>query len=392
MPNAARLNALYYPFSRTTELSSIKQFLLLYDQTTFLDPVSDEEWRAHLFSNLTNKYVGFEGYSDLAKNFPLLISEGAVKVVDPNAVASREEDLTTASIVSDLSDEDWLRLCDPRHAGIPFEVDRKTGDPLWQIFRQKIPDKFVELLNSSSPLNSHLLASGGDGYSWHLTYRAGSAVALNVHMAAAEELGMQLVSDSALHNRLLLAKVQRNTVAKRSEMSNIERVEHIANGAMLTVFDRLMPSENLSLVSVEEILRFRESSTQLRAEFYQEIRNLVAKHDAIDGNLLSNIPLELAAQLATDVKNYGNELQAVRDQIWPRLIGSVSAAAPVGTSGAGYAASYISGSGYLMAASLLLHALSPLKALMEFRADIKKVRRSPSSAVAFLVKSLELRK
>lgn len=392
MPQANKLNALYYPFSRTTNLSSIKQFMLLYDQTTFLDPVSDEEWRAHLFSNLTDVHGGFDSYTDLADNFPLLIAEGAVKVVDPDTIISRDSKLTTAAIVSDLADENWVNLSNPQQAGIPYELDQQTGRPLWQMFKAKIPDRFLEAAYESPFLNDHLLKSGGERYSWHLSYSAGSAIAVNVHMAAAEELGLQLVSDSTLHNRLLLAKAERRPKAITSVATTLDHTEHVANGTMMTVFNKLMPAEVLSLISVEEILLFREKTAGLRTDFSDEIRSLVLRHEALHENRQSHIPEDLAAQLAGDVKRYGDELEAVKDTIWPRLIGSVSAVGTVRTSGAGYAASYISGSGYLMAASLLLHALSPLKTLMEIHADIKKVRRSPSSAVAFLVKSQELGK
>lgn len=387
MNQSKKLEALYYPFSRTTDISSIKQFMLLYDQTTFLDPVSDEDWRAHLFSNLSDEHTGFDNYSDLANNFPTLISEGAVRVVDPNSIVARNSELTTAAIVSDLADENWMRLCDPRNAGIPYETDRKTGKPLWQMFKAKIPQRLLETSFDNQFLADHFLQSGGEDYSWHLSYGAGSAIALNVHMAAAEELGLQLVSDSTMHNRLLLAKSERSIDPSASSAVNHGQAEYVANGAMMTVFDRLMPAEALAMISIDEILRFRDETKHLRAEFSTEIKDLVVKHGGLSESQHSNIPIDLASQLMKDVRNYGNELESVRDTIWPRLVGSISAAAPVGTSGAGYAASYISGSGYLMAASLLLHALSPIKTLMEIRADVKKVRRSPSSAVAFLVKS-----
>lgn len=386
------IKALYYPFSRTQDISSIKQFLLLYDQTTFLDPVSDEAWRAHLFSNLKGVHDGFGKYAELAASFPMLISEGVVKIIDPKKVAAKDSNLTTAGILSDLADENWLRLCNPTQSGIPHETDHESGKPLWQMFKSKIPDQLLETPLDGEFLSQHFLAPGGERYAWHLSYAAGSAIALNVHMAAAEELGLQLVSDSALHNRLLLAKAMRGSNSGSSELLDHGQAEHIANTAMIKVLDRLMPTEVLESIAVEDILRFRQDTEGLRAEFSAEIRSLVKGHDGLHESRQTFIPDDLAHRLANDVRNYGNELAAVRDNIWPRLLDSVTSAVPVATSGAGYAASYISGSGYALAASVLLHALSPLKAMLEIKADLKKVRRSPSSAVAFLVKSQQLTK
>ncbi len=384
------LNALYYPFSRTKDISSIKQFLLLYDKTTFLDPVSDEQWRAHLFSSLENLYGDFSSYSDLAKNFPYLITEGVVEIVDPVAISAQNSKLTTAGILSDLSDENWLRLCDPAKAGIPLEVDSETGKPFWQTFKQKIPSSLLEVPLQTNFLQEHFLQQGGDKYAWHLSYAAGSAIALNVHMAAAEELGMNLVSDSPMHNQLLLAKAARGNGSGMTEFTDHGQAEHLTSRAMLKVLDTVMPAKALEMVSVEEILRFRQETGALRRDFAKEIRSLVQGHDSLHESRQVYIPENLAKRFEEDLRNYGNELASVRDTILPKLLGSISSGIPAATSSVGYAASYISGSGYVLAASLLLHALNPIKSVLEIQAESKKIKRSPSSALAFLVKSQEL--
>ncbi len=386
------LKALYYPFSRTKDIASIKQFLLLYDKTAFLDAVSDEQWRAHLFSNLENVDGGFSSYSDLAHNFPVLISEGAVEIIDPDAIHSKESGLTTAGILSDLSDQNWLRLCDPSRSGIPYEMDSETGEPLWQMFKQKIPNDLLEVPLQSGFLQEHFLQQGSDRYAWHLSYAAGSAIALNVHMAAAEEFGMHLVSDSPMHNQLLLAKAARGSNSGMTELHDHGQAEHLASRAMLKVLDTVMPTDALEAISVEEILRFRQETGILRSDFAAEIRSLVQGHDSLHESRQVYIPEDLAHRFAKDLRDYGNELASVRDTIWPKLLGSVSSGAPVATSAAGYAASYISGSGYILAASLLLHALNPIKSVLEVKAEAKKAKRTASSALAFLVKSQELKK
>lgn len=390
--SANALNALYYPFSRTKNISSLKQFLLLYDKTAFLDPVSDEEWRAHLFSNLERTYGGFSSYADLAANFPYLISEGAVEIIDPSRVSAQDSKLATAGILSDLADQNWLRLCNPLNAGIPYEQDSETGQPFWQMFKQKIPNGLLEVRLEAEFLREHFLQDGGDQYAWHLSYAAGSAIALNVHMAASEELGMNLVSDSSLHNQLLLAKAARGHGSVVAPFVESGQAEQLTNRAMLKVLDSILPSDALETVSIEEILRFREDTKLLRRDFAKEIESLVQGHDGLHESRQIYIPNDLARRFGEDVRNYGNELAAVRDTIWPKLIESITSAIPVATSTAGYAASYISGSGYVLAASLLLHALNPVKSVLEIQAETRKVKRSPSSALAFLVKSKSLSK
>ena len=386
------LNALYYPFSRTKDISSLKQFLLLYDKTAFLDPVSDEEWRAYLFSNLEKTYGGFSSYADLAENFPYLISEGVVEIIDPSRISAQESKLTTAGILSDLADQNWLRLCNPLKADIPYELNSETGKPFWQMFKQKIPAGLLEVPLEAEFLREHFLQDGGDLYAWHLSYAAGSAIALNVHMAASEELGMNLVSDSTLHNQLLLTKVARGDGRAVAPVADNGQAEQLTNSAMLKVLDSVLPVDALETISVEEILRFRESTKLLRRDFAKEINCLVQGHDSLHESRQIYIPTDLARRFREDLRKYGNELASVRDTIWPKLLDSITSGIPVATSAAGYAASYISGSGYVLAASLLLHALNPVKSVLEIQAETKKVKRSPSSALAFLVKSKNLSK
>ncbi|MBL3565385.1 hypothetical protein JMM59_10270, partial [Rhodovulum sulfidophilum] len=376
------LNALYYPFSRTKDITSLKQFLLLYDKTVFLDPVSDEEWRAHLFSNLEAGYDGFSSYADLSDNFPHLISEGVVEIVDPSKITALDSKLTTAGILSDLADANWLRLCNPLRAAISCELDSETGEPFWQMFKQKIPNGLLELTLKDEFLQKHFLQDGGDRYAWHLSYAAGSAIALNVHMAASEELGMNLVSDSPLHNQLLLAKATRSEGSTAAPFDGNGQANQLTNRAMLKILDSVLPADALEMVSVEEILRFREGSERLRRDFAKEIESLVQGHDSLHESRQIYIPNDLARRFGEDLRSYGNELASIRDTIWPRLLGSFVAGAPVATSAAGLAASYISGSGYVLAASLMAHALSPIKTALEIEAERKEVRRSPSSALA----------
>lgn len=96
--------------------------------------------------------------------------------------------------------------------------------------------------------------------------------------------------------------------------------------------------------------------------------------------------------LVKSSKVYGDEIAATRDRLWPTMIGGVTGKIPMSASAAGLAASYISGSGYVLAASVVLAALQPLKAALEWRADLKKVQRTSSSAIAYLSQVRKLRR
>ena len=62
-------DALYYPFSRCMDSSTLKQYLLLFDSLTFLDVVDDDQWRSQLYRGLEDEHRGYLGFVD--KGYPL---------------------------------------------------------------------------------------------------------------------------------------------------------------------------------------------------------------------------------------------------------------------------------------------------------------------------------
>ena len=117
--------------------------------------------------------------------------------------------------------------------------------------------------------------------------------------------------------------------------------------------------------------------------------------DEVRGNVLSRIDPSapelsvltehnVADALIKSSKAYAEEIAGARDRLWPKMIDGLTETLPVATTIAGLAASYIFGSGYALAASVSLYALQPIKVALEWRADVKSVQRSSSTAVAYL--------
>ncbi|WP_214516508.1 hypothetical protein, partial [Sphingobium yanoikuyae] len=90
-------DALYYPFSRCMDSSTLKQYLLLFDSLTFLDVVDDDQWRSQLYRGLEDEHRGYLAYRDLADAMPWLRKEGVIKVKSPSTIASTHDDLTVAA-------------------------------------------------------------------------------------------------------------------------------------------------------------------------------------------------------------------------------------------------------------------------------------------------------
>ena len=96
--------------------------LLVFDEVTFVDPVEDAEWRAKLFEDLESHDAEFAFYQGIDQALPELVRQGCVKRFDPGPGVDARA-LATASALSDLNDQDWLRVAsNPQKHGMPSSL------------------------------------------------------------------------------------------------------------------------------------------------------------------------------------------------------------------------------------------------------------------------------
>ncbi len=395
MTKSNGFSGLYYPFSRPIDLASLKQMLLVFDSVVFLDPVDDDYWRAKLFEGLERQEdKRFAAYQHVHDNLRLLFQEGAARRVDPVDVAAIESPLTTASALSDLLDEDWTGVASkPGSFGMPHRCLGEDGGATWQIFLPKMPKRFVESLHSDAPFRRHLVRQGDDFSSWTLSYAAGSAVSISVHLSAAEQLGLSPITDSAMHHELLIRKLIRNQEYPNERSRPIDQkiVVQLTHSAVAALIDELVPRELLEATDIERLLRFREQTRQLRRQAMEEISSRLS--------ILSKVPnaedllvasCEVQHQIRSDLRGYRAELQATRDKLWPTLVGSVSSNIAAG-SVAAVAMNFIGGPGYALAASILAGSLALLKGTLDLKLERTKLEASRSPAVTYLTRVRSLR-
>jgi hypothetical protein len=194
------------------DIASFKQMMLVFDDVTFLDPVDDNAWRAKLFKDMESRDdIRFSAYRDFYEHINLLITENVIRTVDPVGLKNVVNDKDTVSAaVSDLLDAEWVNLSSsPKKFGLPYRPSR-NGEPTWQSFLPKLPEGFLAKLDKDSSLSHHLLHAGDSLRSWDLSYAAGSAAAINVHLAASEALKLAPITDSPLHHQLLMLKIEKS--------------------------------------------------------------------------------------------------------------------------------------------------------------------------------------
>lgn len=379
----ANSDALYYPFSRCMGDRVLKQYLLLFDSITFLDPVDDDDWRAILFEDVEYEDARYASYRDLSGAMPWLRREGLIKVHSPDRLQSKEHDITVAATLADLADAGWVRSADPR----PYDIPTQTfaGEPSWNVFRPKIPDGVVAALYEDPALQGHLLADGGERYAWQLSYAAGSSIGINVHLAAAEELSLAPVTDSRLHHHLMLRKLRRGVGVDMTPSELDDFTQAIATRTVFKVLEAIVPPAALDRLSLEDILRFRDDTEYLRESFLDEVtRAISAEVDPENPLQNERLVAKVTDNLTERARVYGAELQNARDLLWPRLIDVARTPTALGGAAVALAASYITGSGYVVCASALLPSLGVLKAIAEWKAGRDKVTNSSASSIAYL--------
>jgi len=383
------LSGLYYPFSRTIESASLKQMLLVFDSLTFLDPVEDDSWRAFLYSEMeTTEDKRFSKYRNLRDVYTTLIYENAIRKVSPKEIKLINHDSTTISAVSDLLDVDWTRMAsNPKKYKMPHRNLAKDKSATWQIFKDKLPDLFIETVKENKLLNRHLVYEGGKRYSWTLSYEAGSAISMNAHLAAAEELGLAPVTDSEMHNQLLIQKSIRDEYGNSGENEPITKgtAENLARTTAIELLKNVIPKESLQTVSFDDILKFREDTKKIRQLLIQDletefkvlstrpsVRSLLHQKEIITKNKLDSL------------KEYENEMSYHRNKIFgtfPKIVNT--SLVPGGLSAV--VLNFLGTSpGYLISASVLAGALGLIKTSLDIKNERRKLKSSVAPTVSFL--------
>ena len=378
------LAGLYYPFSRCIQPTSLKQMLLVFDEVTFVDPVDDAQWRAKLFEDLESYDAEFARYQSVDAALPDLIQQGCIKRFDPGPHIN-DCRLATVSAISDLDDPSWLREASaPQNHGMPsIKINGKCS---WQVFRPKLPDDFVNALQTRTELQRHLLQEGDDWSSWSLSYEAGSAIGIGVHLDIADDLGVAPITDSPMHHRLMLMKMARGLNPNNSTATPIPDnvVRTLTVEMASTLLSQVLSEEQLHNATFEEIVSFREETKSLRKHFVSDIVTRMGQ--------LRSVPTaqdwlvcarQVLAGLETEFRKYEAEFAAGRMKVWPGILKSTASAAAAG-SFAAVGLSLIPGPHAVILGGIAGLAVGAAAAGLDWASERVKIQKSAAPPIAYL--------
>ena len=389
------LSALYYPFSRCLDAAALKQLLLVFESVTFLDPVADDEHRLYLMEEMIDlEDRRYAKYREIHRSINTLREENAISIIAPHEIQKHREALACASAFCDLSDPLWLRVASsPGDFGMPHRRS-EGGTAIWEVFKPKIPDEFIESLEADKDLRRHLLRYGTESSSWILSYEAGSAMCTSLHLAAAEQFALAPVTDSPMHHQLLLHKALRQHYGPQSDEVAVTQgvSDSLAQQTAFTLVQELLPQHLLREVTLESILVFRDQLKEQRQRLITDLRSRFASlKSELGPERLHQMQVDVVRSVAQEVRHFQNAVTGARDKVWPNLVASLNKSLATGGLAA-VACNLIGGPGYILAASVVASGLSFLKGILDIRNELRDARRSASPSVAYLSRMIEVRK
>ena len=394
-----KLDCIYFPFSRLLDGTTLKHLLLVFDSITFLDEV-ESQWRRVLLDKMQQDSGLFATFEELADDYEMLESSGAVLVRNPRELTAIGSRSVAISTIADLADRNFVNLASaPQRFGLPARLIRHsdpqlTGRPTWQVFESKLaePLRVDPTFFLDSTWSDHVIYEGDSLQSWSLTYEAGCASVLNYYLEAAEEMALAPVTTSELHHRLVLRKIKRMAESGSDQNSLDDDIRHrcrtiLSQGEILNLFGELFPKESLRNISFAEIVRFREETAEQRHGFLTNIHDIIRVIDADVSSASYDRQVALAVQ---DMDKKLHAIQADLSKVRDRMLPTVGDAVMYGAAGSGALgalATFLGGlspAGVVAASSLAVGG-ALLSQASKLWAERRSLLRSQESGVSYLL-------
>ncbi|MEV7892491.1 hypothetical protein ACWD3I_42105 [Streptomyces sp. NPDC002817] len=354
----AAFRALYYPFSRTINETTLKRAVLLYDEILFVDPMSHrvraglygvEEHLPYLPANVATSLA--QEWTAISNRYDLLLREGLLRLIDPARVVTEpaNDRLIARALRADLAD--------PQARGL-FERGYPTT---WSMLRTRIPQQAFAHLAHQIParvlgranvsglvafyLDGHPQAHPSDAgtvwpddghdYAALVPYIAGSSLATSTALALALAEDAVPLTDSSAHFRLLSMRMAR-AAAAASEVQRIPGLQaepdpvRAQKTALVQqrVVDSVISHQDLAALSLEDCLRYRERTHEERQAFRSFLHDVVrtAHAEPWSPEIVSQIEERIAAA-RQEIHDHAQSLREAYRSLFHRTLAGLSVTA-----------------------------------------------------------------
>jgi hypothetical protein len=313
MADVPQMRALYYPFSRSLEPTTLKKAALLFDQVAFLD---SQPWfvRDQLLKD--ERAIRAAAVED---DYAYLREQRVMSFVDPKPFLLEFDELLTANVAADIGSDVYL------DAGVAHSAGS------WHVLRERLPASMLKTFYAGSGtyveaislqalvhaegrledlpeelrdlaemqwegltpeklrerLGDYRFVIGGNPFmeleSYELPFVHASSLRINECLLIAGREGYVPFTDSVVHDRLLRLKAteaQRIMVDDPELRARLEvdlPVQLPKEQLALTILDRLLPEDELRKRTVAELVAYRRDHAAAFRRFHDEVAALAAQ-------------------------------------------------------------------------------------------------------------------
>lgn len=284
------VKCLYYPYSRTISLQTLKKSVLLFDEIAFLDSESSLI-RSELMSELIN---GHE-LEEVEAIYDFLVKEEVVKILHPTEIIKSNDELLSLNVLNDVLDDNYMKLALGGYSSNWWGMMKDRIPPSFfreftYMNKEDVSEIFMKLnmnptFSSSTGLfnDKRILESKMVGIPEAYRYgifegsRMGkevcevpfplaSSLRLNETLLLCSMKNYTPFTDSKIHNKLLMNKVGRAMTEIQSNHSLSDYLDFDLPKTLpfqqlsVIVLDNLIPETELGKRSMAELIAYRKEN------------------------------------------------------------------------------------------------------------------------------------
>lgn len=344
------LEALYFPYSRILDATTLKKAVLLFDKTWFLDSLGKEA--REIILGYT-KYFPYQKLQDswraLEDDYGLLFSSGQIELYDTTDIAKDFEPVIGANLLRDISNDDFLN-----HFPKNYPPHQIPSYDKWALLKEDFPwhstrgvlgvewEKFQYSGIKSIGLDQNL----GVRIDYNLDVLPPQVKFIFVHppqglsiklsqatiVSAYEDI--PLFSDSAHHIDLLDQRLSETAFAG-TDKKNTHAMSPQQMKARLgfAILDRFISDDALAQMSFKEILKLKDKYRDLKYRFSEKLSEVCYELENYQNAEKSGIQKVIDKHIVPQFRKLEDEMTNAFEDMVGRVIDNGAKALTGGISG-----------------------------------------------------------